>query len=749
MIKIPFRIVVVLGRIYRKPDLLSSERSDNIADFRGFVKDFFKNRRAGKRQWKTAKICAMLQGNPEAEEDRKRKKKEMKFDHRFTLTGQTPSMRVYEADGVSMRLDFFDHMLRVSLLRRDIPLLPTWSVCPGGGDVPLAGRDKLSVEGFRLRHPSVEETEEDIRFTLSGTDFRIEKRNFRITASTGRGVLYRDRSGLAYNFAGELGGGSVHCTWRPEDQQIFGLGDKCGPVDKSKRRFLLAATDSMGFHAAYSDPLYKQIPFYICRHSGGAYGVYYDTCSNGSLDFGVEHDNYYEPFNSVRFQEENMVFYLILGSPREIVRRFSELCGTAAPIPDWAFRYCGSTMEYTDAPDTDARLRAFLAHCERSGIRPGGFYLSSGYTQIGEHRCVFHWNTEKIPSPEALAETFKERGAALIPNVKPAFLTDHPLYAQIAENGWFLHYADGTPACFPFWGGMASYLDFTNPGACEFWKTCVRRQLADRGYRHIWNDNNEYDVQDTAVLADFFGHPVPAVRIRPLFSYLMARLSREACLEAGEEKPFNVSRCAIAGTQRAASTWTGDNVTDFSELRWNHKQAMTMALTGFLFFGPDIGGFSGPRPGRELFLRWLQYGLFLPRFTLHSWKPGEPSTMPWLYPDLMPAVRRLFDLRESLVPYLAAECERCRLAHEPLIFPVFLRDEAYDAESDCFFCGEKILACPVFDEGAEAVTVTLPRSRGGWRLRGEGEVHGSGETLTVPCLPDDLPVWFVREEETE
>jgi len=307
----------------------------------------------------------------------------MKFDHRFTLTGQTPSMRVYEADGVSMRLDFFDHMLRVSLLRRDIPLLPTWSVCPGGGDVPLAGRDKLSVEGFRLQHPSVEETEEDIRFTLSGTDFRIEKRNFRITASTGRGVLYRDRSGLAYNFAGELGGGSVHCTWRPEDQQIFGLGDKCGPVDKSKRRFLLAATDSMGFHAAYSDPLYKQIPFYICRHSGGAYGVYYDTCSNGSLDFGVEHDNYYEPFNSLRFQEENMVFYLILGGPREIVRRFSELCGTAAPIPDWAFRYCGSTMEYTDAPDTDAHLRAFLSHCDRSGIRPGGFYLSSGYTQIG------------------------------------------------------------------------------------------------------------------------------------------------------------------------------------------------------------------------------------------------------------------------------------------------------------------------------------------------------------------------------
>ena len=97
----------------------------------------------------------------------------MKFDHRFRLTGQTPSMRLYEADGVSMRLDFLDHILRVSLLRRDVPLLPTWSICPEDGEVPLAGRDKLSVEGFRLQSPSVEETEDEIDFMLSGTDFRI------------------------------------------------------------------------------------------------------------------------------------------------------------------------------------------------------------------------------------------------------------------------------------------------------------------------------------------------------------------------------------------------------------------------------------------------------------------------------------------------------------------------------------------------------------------------------------------------
>ena len=667
----------------------------------------------------------------------------MKFDHRFELIKSEPSLRVYAADGVTMRLDFFEDMLRVALLRPDVPLVPTWSVCPDG-DCPLEGRDKLSTEGLHTVCPEVEESGDTLRFSLGGADFVIEKKNFRITARKGTGLLYADRSGLAFNFDGELGEGSVHYTRREAGERIFGLGDKCGTVNKAGRSFALAAADAMGFRAQSSDPLYKQIPFYICENSAGSYGLYYDTYSNGRVDFGEEHDNYFEPFSSIRFEEENMVFYLILGTTEQIVRRFTALCGGAAAVPDWAFRYCGSTMEYTDAPDADERLRAFLSRCEENGIRAGGFYLSSGYTQIGERRCVFHWNRDKIPSPESLSAFFRERGTELIANVKPAFLTEHPLYDELARKGFFLHYADGSPARFPFWGGMASYLDFTNPGAYAFWKSSVREALIEKGYRHIWNDNNEYDVLDPSVLADGFGKPLPARRIRPLFSYLMARASREACMEAMGENfvPFNVSRCAIAGTQREATTWTGDNLTDFDDLRYNHCQAMTMALTGFSFFGADIGGFSGPQPDEELFLRWLQYGVFTPRFVLHSWKPGEKSTMPWLYPELTETVRRLFDLREKLLPYLQSEYEHRRQKNETLIYPVFLTEPGYDCESDCFFCGERILVCPVFDRGAVSVTLTLPQGR--WRLRGEGETISGGTELTVPCLPTDLPVWFEK-----
>ena len=667
----------------------------------------------------------------------------MKFDHRFRLHSADSHTRIYQSDGVLMRIDFIKDMLRVALIR-NADLLPTFSIDPSHTGIGSQGRDKLSLDGFELRSPEVYEDEEAICFHHCDHDFRIELLNFRIAINNEKGLLYQDRSGLAYNFAGELGEGSVHYTRREEDQFIYGLGDKSGGVNKNHCRYKLGTNDAMGFKAEYSDPLYKHLPFYLCENRNGCYGIYYDTYSDGEIDFGREHDNYYEPFNSIRYEEENMVFYLIFGSAKQIVRRFIHMTGGIGGIPDWAFRYCGSTMEYTDAADADHRLRSFIGQCERYGIRAGAFYLSSGYTQIADRRYVFHWNRDKIPDPKELSAYFRSKGLRIIPNVKPAFLDDHPLYDYIAQNGWFLHYRDGTPATFPFWGGNASYLDFTDPGAYEFWKSCVREKLVGQGYDDIWNDNNEYDIHDREVYAHGFDKEVPARLIKPLFSYLMAKASREAC-EGTNPEPFIVTRCAIAGSQRIASTWTGDNYSSFRELRYNHYQAMTMSLSGFCFFGPDIGGFAGPVPGKELFMRWLQYGVFLPRFVLHSWKIGEDSTMPWLYPDMMESVRAIFDLREKLLPYLTDQMKRCIENDTPLITPVFLRDRDYDREADSFMCGEKILVCPVFDENLREVSVCLPKSDTGFRLRGEGDLIPGETFVRVVCGISDLPVWFVEE----
>jgi len=666
----------------------------------------------------------------------------MKFKHDFKLTENKNGTLFFKESDNNVRLDFFENVMRVAVYKDDARIFPTFTVCPEDSVMPYSGRDKLSKEGFKSIIPEVSADEKNIQIKTPYAKISAELFNFRMKVETLEGkLLYQDRDYISYNFDHELGKGSMHFISREPDEKIFGLGDKTGNVNKNGRHFTMATSDSMGFDARFMDPLYKQLPFYICQNTNGCYGIYYDTYSNGEMDFGVEHNNYYIHYKAARFEEEALVFYVIFGSVPEILNRFERMCGRNMLAPKWSLKYCGSTMNYTDAPDADNQLRNFIALCKKYGFKPGGFYLSSGYTQIGEKRYVFNWNKEKIPSPENLAAYFKENGVEFIPNVKPAFLTDHFMYKQIAEKGWFLKYKDGTPAIFPFWSGYGSYLDFTNKEAFDFWTDCIKTQLVDKGYKNIWNDNNEYDVCDEEVFADGFGKPVPAKMIRPLFSYLMTQASLAA--QDKSERTFAVTRSGIAGLQRNATTWTGDNNTSWEDFRYNHKMAMTMSLSGLYNFGQDIGGFAGPRPTKELFLRWIQYGIFTPRFVLHSWNPDGTSNMPWLYEEAIPTVKKLFDLREQLVPYLYNQMYRSYKTYEPVIYPVFLKYSDYDVESDVFFFGDDILACPVFDKNADSVEVLIPGKNENWYYG--KTAYKADEVVKFTCGVNDLPVYLVKE----
>ena len=662
----------------------------------------------------------------------------MKYDHRFKLRSFDGVSALFACGDLNARLDFLRGSVRVALWREGERLFPTFTVCPDG-EMPEAGRERLSIKGFVTDRAEMAQGADAVDFRVGALRLHVALKNFELSWYQRGRLLFKDREVLAYNLGGELGRGSAHILSREPGEQIFGLGDKTGDVDKAGRSFSLGTADAMGYDARSSDPLYKHIPFFICRNSAASYGIYYDSYSDGSFDFGREIDNYFRPFKSFRCEEEALVYYVFFGTPEEIVAGFARLRGRDFLPPLWSLRYCGSTMAYTDAPDAERQLRGFLTRCEDCGIRPGGFYLSSGYTQIGDKRCVFHWNREKIPDPEGLSRAFREAGVEFLPNVKPCFLTEHPLYEKIAAEGWFLKDGEGKSALFPFWGGMGSYLDFTNPQAAAFWTDCVRRQLVEKGYGSIWNDNNEYEIADEDVWACGFGTPVRAKRIKPLFSYLMTRASLAA--QDGSKRKNAVSRCFIAGSSRLASTWTGDNRTSFADFRYNHKMAMTLSLSGVYNFGQDIGGFAGEKPSPELFLRWIQYGLFTPRFVLHSWNDDGSSNMPWLYEEELDTVRALFDLRERLIPYLYNQLWRSTEDFRPVIYPLFLRDPEADVESDCYFFGDDILVHPVFDEGVTELRTELPEENGPWYLRGREPVRGS---VTHRCTVHDEALWFVR-----
>ena len=251
-------------------------------------------------------------------------------------------------------------------------------------------------------------------------------------------------------------------------------------------------------------------------------------------------------------------FRFFFGSKFSILQQFCRLCGKQAFPPRWSFHFCGSTMAYTDAPDAEQQFDMFLNKLEESKLPCSGFYLSSGYTSIGERRYVFHWDNDKFPHPAAFVKKFAQRGIEIIPNIKPAFLTTHPLYAEIAAKGLFVKSADGAPFVTEFWDGLGSYLDFTNPAAVDFWKTQVQSALLSAGMHATWNDNNEFDIKDVSAVAyGFGGGAVQAARIRPILTYLMNVASFRAQRETYPHlRPFLSTRSGGAALRRLAQTWS-------------------------------------------------------------------------------------------------------------------------------------------------------------------------------------------------
>ncbi len=669
-----------------------------------------------------------------------------KFNHKFTLYDKTEHSRFYSSDNNIARIDFIsDRCIRVAHYKVCTQILPTFSLCPDNA-LLMNGRERLSLDGFTLCEPETEENEGREVFDLPcGVTISLDLHNFILSYTLDGKELFSDRKPLAYNIGGEFGKDSYHYITREKAEKIYGLGDKSGNLNKSGRSFHIECSDAMGYDARESDPLYKHLPFYICENSVGTYGIFYDTTDTSYADFGKEINNYYPTYKHFRTEDNCLVYYVFFGDKLSILQQFCRLCGKQPLPPKWSFDYCGSTMAYTDAPDSENQMMGFLSKLKETDLSCGGFYLSSGYTSIGKLRCVFNWNRDKFPEPEAFIKKFSDEGITIIPNIKPAFLQSHPLYNKIAEEGLFIKNSDGSPFITEFWDGFGSYLDFTNPLAFMFWEEKVKETLLDYGITATWNDNNEFDIKDADALAEGFGEGhVKAGRIRPALTYLMVLSSYMAQMKSNPlKRPFLSTRSGNIAVRRLAQTWSGDNRSEFSDLRYCHNIGLTMSLSGFFFYGHDLGGFDGDMPSRELLLRWLQHGVFEPRFTIHSWNKDGSATMPWSYKDIIPAVGKIFAQRKRLIPYLYSCAYNASEKEIPLNAPAFLYydDEELKNENDTMMLGRDILVGFIFDEGKTETEIYLPENDK-WYLG--NTLYRGGQKIKVSIPAESEMPYFVK-----
>jgi alpha-glucosidase len=629
---------------------------------------------------------------------------------------------------------------------------PSWAIAPGAADIAEPGRDRMDVAGFScpdFHHAiagdvlTVETARLRVSIRLHGLHCRWEQRD-----GADWRLMAEDRPTQSYDF-GWWDGRTYHYSARRPGERFFGLGDRSGDVDRAGRSFRLTNLDPMGYDAENSDPLYKSIPYVLVADAEGhCHGAFYDITADVTFDFGRELDNYHGLYRQMVAASGDLDLWMIAGPDAlAVTKRFTWLTGRPAMMPRWTLGYSGSTMTYTDAPDAALQMAGFLEKLAEHDIGCASFHLSSGYTSIGDKRYVFHWNPDKFPDPAAFVASYSAAGIELVPNIKPALLRSHPRYDEVAALGLFVKDVEGSPVEAQFWDEVGSYIDFTNPDAAAWWRAQVTTALLDQGLIATWNDNNEYEVWDARAHFAGFGTPRAAAEMRPVQPLLMMRASRRAQTEARPGgRPYVVTRSGMAGLQRYAQTWGGDNRTEWKSLRYNARQSLGLALSGVSNSGHDIGGFAGPPPSPELLVRWVQAGVLMPRFSIHSWNDDRSVNEPWMYPEVLPAIRRLMALRQTLLPFFYDLLHRYCAEYEPMVRPTWLdfpQDPACWAESDEHLLGPDLLAAPVMVAGAETRTIRAPAGAD-WIHVWTGVRIAGGESVTLDAPLDGLPPLLAR-----
>ena len=219
--------------------------------------------------------------------------------------------------------------------------------------------------------------------------------------------------------------------------------------------------------------------------------------------------------------------------------------------------------------------------------------------------------------------------------------------------------------------GEGGHIDFSSKAGYDFWYNGVK-ELRKIGMDCMWNDNNEYTVpsddwqlglthEAVQDALSNFESKKKGIGLwgRAVHCELMGRCSHDALAEVmPQERPFVLTRSATAGTMRyAASSWSGDNVTSWDGMRGANALSLTAGVCLLQCSGHDIGGFEGPQPSSELLLRCIQLGIHSPRFAINCFKTLEDDHVgdviePWMYPQILPEIRKAILRRYELIPYL-------------------------------------------------------------------------------------------------
>ena len=185
-------------------------------------------------------------------------------------------------------------------------------------------------------------------------------------------------------------------------------------------------------------------------------------------------------------------------------------------------------------------------------------------------------------------------------------------------------------------------------------------------------------------------------------------------------RPLILSRFAGAGSQRYPLGFSGDTTQTWSALDFQPGFTATASNIGYPWWSHDIGGHCMGKKDDELYIRWVQLGVFSPIMRLHSTNNEFAGKEPWNYSGpVEKTAKDYLRLRHKLLPYIYTMNYRthteCRAICEPMYYAYPERKSAYECKNQFFF-GTELIVAPITehtstDNNMASVNVWIPEGR--------------------------------------
>jgi len=608
-----------------------------------------------------------------------------------------------------------DAAFEVHYRQDGVKQLPSFAIDPGNTSAVLS---------------AVSESDTTVAFMIEGLTAIVDKSPVRVRfMRDGKPLVAEEHGYFAYD---TVRGFRFHLEG---DEKILGGGQRVMGMDRRGRRMPLYNKASYGYETD-ANQMYYSLPAVM---SSDKYGIVFDNSASGWLDIGSTESDVLT-FEAVGGRT---AYIVIAGdSYPELIGNYTDVTGKQPLPPRWAFGNYASRFGYHTEKETRDVVRRF----QRADIPLDAIILDIYWfgPDIKGHMGNLDWDRDAWPTPEDMISDFADDGVKTIAITEPFVLTTSSRWDDAVAGGALARTPTGEPRRFDFYFGNTGLVDVFDETARKwFWQPY--EMLFQQGTAATWGDLGEPEVHPGDALHWLSDANVVATgdEIHNAYGHEWARMVYERQIEKYPDmRPLILMRSGFAGSQRFGMVpWTGDVNRSWGGFKPQIELSLQMSLFGLAYNHSDLGGFAGGETfDREMYIRWLQYGVFQPVYRPHAQEhiPAEPVFHDRKTRNI---VRDYIKLRYRLLPYVYTMAYENSTTGMPLMRPVFFEDESDPSlidEKDSYLWGDAFFVAPVMDPGLQSVKVDLPA--GTWFDFWDDTRYGGSQNVDIPVTLETIPV---------